>query len=195
MNHDASTEVGDHVPRGMKTRGPSSELPVNSRKCGSRVLPASTVEVRTSEFWCGHVREAELRTAFRAPPFPRGRHASQCAARAVPVPQTLDGKQVARVASWQEAKADPDAGALSRWTTADIRDRIMDGFGVHCTIKGVRRLMRRIGFRHVFPRPDRPKANFVDCGRNPQRFREAGGGGRSRQRVRGEFLGASPGKR
>ena len=71
----------------------------------------------------------------------------------------------------------------------------MDGFGVHCTIKGVRRLMRRIGFRHVFPRPDRPKANFADCGGIPQRFREAGGGGRSRQRVRGECLGASPGKR
>ena len=74
-------------------------------------------------------------------------------------PPMLDGEGTATVASWLEAGPDPDAGEPSRWTVADIRERIMDSFGVCYTLEGARRLMLRIGFRHVSPRPIHPKAD------------------------------------
>ncbi len=36
----------------------------------------------------------------------------------------------------------------------------MDGFGARCTLEGTRRLTLRIGFRHVSPRPVRPRAGL-----------------------------------
>ena len=69
------------------------------------------------------------------------------------------GARTATVASWLEAGPGPEAGEPSRWTVADIRERIMDSFGVRCTLEGARRLMLRIGFRHVSPRPVHPKAD------------------------------------
>ncbi len=74
-------------------------------------------------------------------------------------PPELDGARTAAVASWLEAGPDPEAGEPSRWTVADIRERIMDSFGVRCTLEGARRLMLRPGFRHVSPRPVHPKAD------------------------------------
>ena len=74
-------------------------------------------------------------------------------------PPMLDGEGTATVASWLDSGPDPDAGGPSRWTVADIRERIMDGFGVCYTLEGVRRLIRRLDFRHVSPRPVHPKAD------------------------------------
>ncbi|MDE0524650.1 MAG: IS630 family transposase, partial [Boseongicola sp.] len=74
-------------------------------------------------------------------------------------PPMLDGARTATVASWLEAGPDPEAGEPSRWTVADIRERIMDSFGVRYTLEGARRLMLRVGFRHVSPRPIHPKAD------------------------------------
>ncbi len=74
-------------------------------------------------------------------------------------PPKPGGERTAAVASWLEAGPDPEAGAPCRWTAAGIRDRIMDGFGVRHTVEGARRLMLRLGFRHVSPRPVHPKAD------------------------------------
>jgi len=74
-------------------------------------------------------------------------------------PPRLDGAGTAAVASWLEAGPGPGAGEPPRWTVADIRERIRDGFGVRHTPEGARRLMPRIGVRHVPPRPVRPRAD------------------------------------
>ena len=74
-------------------------------------------------------------------------------------PPMLDRERTATVASWLEDGPDPDAGEPSRWTVADIRGRIMDSFGVRYTLEGARRLMLRIGFRHMSPRPVHSKAD------------------------------------
>ena len=50
----------------MKPRGRASGPPANSRKCGSRALPASTVEARTSEFGFGPTRCAWTRPTGQA---------------------------------------------------------------------------------------------------------------------------------
>ena len=80
-------------------------------------------------------------------------------------PSLLDVERRAAVTTWLAAGPDPDAGEPSRWTVADIRERIMDSFGVRYTLEGVRRLIRRLGFRHVSPdrsipgRSPRPRRN------------------------------------
>ena len=74
-------------------------------------------------------------------------------------PPMLDGEGTATVASWLDFGPDPDAGEPSRWTVADIQERIMDSFGVCYTLEGARRLIRRLDFRHVSPRPVHPKAD------------------------------------
>ena len=51
------------------------------------------------------------------------------------------------VASWLEDGPDPDAGGPSRRAVADVRKRIADSFGVGCALEGVRRPVRRMGFR------------------------------------------------
>ncbi len=71
--------------------------------------------------------------------------------------------QAGEVVSWLDGGGgggpDPDAGGPSRWTVADIRARIADSFGVGCTLEGARRPVRRLGFRHMSPRPVHPKAD------------------------------------
>ena len=74
-------------------------------------------------------------------------------------PPMLDGEGTATVATWLESGPDPDAGEPSRRTVADIRERVADDFGVRYTLEGVRRLIRRPGFRHVSPRPVHPRAD------------------------------------
>ena len=73
-------------------------------------------------------------------------------------PPLLDRQRTETVASWLEDGPDPDAGEPSRWTAADVRERILTSFGVRYTVEGVRRLIHRLGFRHVSPRPVHPKA-------------------------------------
>ncbi len=67
--------------------------------------------------------------------------------------------QAGEVRSWLDGGPDPDAGGPSRWTVADVRKRIADSFGVGCTLEGARRLVRRLGFRHMSPRPVHPRAD------------------------------------
>ena len=74
-------------------------------------------------------------------------------------PRKLDARQTAELVSKIEAGTDPDAGEPSRWTLASVRQWIKDRFDVDYTVEGVRQMLRRLGFRHLSPRPIHPKAN------------------------------------
>ena len=74
-------------------------------------------------------------------------------------PPKLESGQAGEVRSWLDGGPDPDAGGPSRWTVADVRKRIAGSFGVGCTLEGARRLVRRLGFRHMSPRPVHPRAD------------------------------------
>ena len=74
-------------------------------------------------------------------------------------PRKLDARQTAELVSKIEAGTDPDAGEPSRWTLATVRQWIKDRFDVDYTVEGVRQMLRRLGFRHLSPRPIHPKAN------------------------------------
>ena len=74
-------------------------------------------------------------------------------------PPKLDGERTAEVAAWLDAGSDPDAGEPSRWTAGCIRERIAERFEVSCTVEDARRLMRRLGFRLMSPRPVHPRAD------------------------------------
>ncbi len=74
-------------------------------------------------------------------------------------PPKLENGQAGEVVSWLDGGPDPDAGGPSRWTVADLRARIADSFGVGCALEGARQLVRRLGFRHMSPRPVHPKAD------------------------------------
>ncbi len=74
-------------------------------------------------------------------------------------PRKLDASQTAELVSKIEAGTDPDAGEPSRWTLATVQQWIKDRFDVDYTVEGVRQMLRRLGFRHLSPRPIHPKAN------------------------------------
>ena len=52
-----------------------------------------------------------------------------------------------------EAGPEADADAPSRFRLCDIRKWILESFGVHYPLEGVRKLLRRLGFRRMPPRP------------------------------------------
>ena len=84
-------------------------------------------------------------------------------------PPMLDGERLLTVATWLEAGPDPDAGKPSRWTVADVWERVIDGFGVGYTLKDVHRLIRRLGFRHVSCGPVPPRRRSVTDSRSWRR--------------------------
>ena len=71
----------------------------------------------------------------------------------------LDEGQLAAVKGWVEDGPDLERDGVTRWRVADIAARIEREFGVRYTVEGVRRLLRRLGFRHVSARPLHPKAD------------------------------------
>jgi len=74
-------------------------------------------------------------------------------------PRKLDESQTAEPVSLIEGGSDPDAGEPSRWTLGMLQQWIDDRFEVDLTVEGVRQMLRRLGFRHLSPRPIHPKAN------------------------------------
>ncbi len=58
-----------------------------------------------------------------------------------------------------EAQPDPQKNPLSRWRLKDLQTLILEKFGLSYSLEGVRRLLGRLGFRHISPRPIHPKAN------------------------------------
>lgn len=87
-------------------------------------------------------------------------------------PPKLDEAQETHLVAWMDAGPDVDAGEPCRWTVADIRQWIKDCFDVDFTLEGVRRLIRRLGFRHVSPRPIHPRAKPEDQEAFRQNFRQ-----------------------
>ena len=72
-------------------------------------------------------------------------------------PHKLDESQTVELVSLIETGSDPDAGEPSRWTLGMIQQWIKDRFDVDFTVEGVRQMLRRLGFRHLSPRPIHPK--------------------------------------
>ena len=62
----------------------------------------------------------------------------------------------------------PETDGLVRWRVQDVKNKIQTNFGVKYSMEGTRRLMQRLGFRHVSPRPiqakpkDKFRENFQD---------------------------------
>ena len=71
----------------------------------------------------------------------------------------LDAQQLETVRGWMQEGPDLERDGLTRWRVADIAGKIRESFGIEYTVGGVRRLLRRMGFRHVSARPLRPKAD------------------------------------
>ncbi len=60
-------------------------------------------------------------------------------------PTILNLWRTAAVVSWPETGREPDVGELTRWTTADLRERITSSSGYRLTVGKERRLIRRLG--------------------------------------------------
>ncbi|MDE0306947.1 MAG: IS630 family transposase [Albidovulum sp.] len=71
----------------------------------------------------------------------------------------LDDSQFEEIARIVEAGPDPARDGVARWRLRDLRDWIDERFGVKFTLEGVRGLIRRLGFRHLSPRPFHPKSD------------------------------------
>ena len=69
-------------------------------------------------------------------------------------------------------EAGPEAEVPSRFRPCDIRNWILETFGVHYSLEGVRKLLRRLGFRHMSPRPLHRKADIEAQEDFCQNFRE-----------------------
>ena len=80
----------------------------------------------------------------------------------------LDEDQLKAISDWLEKGPDPETDGLVRWRVVDVMNKIQASFGVKYSMDGARRLMRRLGFRHVSPRPLHPKAKPKD----QEKFRE-----------------------
>ena len=65
----------------------------------------------------------------------------------------LDEDQLKVLSEWLEKGPDPETDGLVRWRVQDVMGKIQKGFGVKYSMEGTRRLMQRLGFRHVSPRP------------------------------------------
>ena len=65
------------------------------------------------------------------------------------------------VAGWIDADLDFGADVPSRFRLRDIVERIATIFSVRYSLKGVRKLLCRLGFRYVSPRPLHPKADLA----------------------------------
>ena len=80
----------------------------------------------------------------------------------------LNESQLKVISDWLEKGPDPETDGLVRWRVQDVKNKIQTNFGVKYSMEGTRRLMRRLGFRHVSPRPLHPKAKPKD----QEKFRE-----------------------
>ena len=78
----------------------------------------------------------------------------------------LDEGQLKVISDWLEKG--PETDGLVRWRVQDVKNKIQTNFGVKYSMEGTRRLMQRLGFRHVSPRPLLPKAKPKD----QEEFRE-----------------------
>jgi transposase len=76
-------------------------------------------------------------------------------ARRGPKPR-LSPEQAAEVKEWVRRGPDPAADGVVRWRRADLARAIAERFGVALASRSVGRLLRRLGFRRLAPRPRHP---------------------------------------
>lgn len=84
----------------------------------------------------------------------------------------LNDAQAAAVARVVEEGPDPQRDGVARRRLCDLRDWIEESFGAEYSAEGVRRLIRRLGFRHVSPRPFHPKADRAAQEKFRREFKE-----------------------
>jgi len=68
----------------------------------------------------------------------------------------LTAEQEAEVSGWVEAGPEVDKHGVVRWRRADLRDRIAERFGVALHERSVGKLLHRLRFRRLSPRPRHP---------------------------------------
>ena len=76
-------------------------------------------------------------------------------------PCRLSEPQLALLQEWLEAGPSPGADAPSRFRLCDIAKWILNILGVRYSLEGVRKLLLRMGFEHLSPRPLQPKADLA----------------------------------
>jgi transposase len=72
-----------------------------------------------------------------------------------PKPKLTAGQE-AEVSRWVDEGPDPAGDGVVRWRRADLRDRIAARFGVALHERSVGKLLARLGFRRLSPRPRHP---------------------------------------
>src|SRR5215469_5116667 len=70
-------------------------------------------------------------------------------------PASLSWVEQGKVASWVEEGADLARDGVVRFRRADLRDRIAAEFGVSLHERSVGKLLRRLDYRHLTPKPKR----------------------------------------
>ncbi len=68
----------------------------------------------------------------------------------------LTAEEEAEVSRWVDEGPDPAEDGVVRWRRADLRDRIAARFGVELHERSVGKLLARLGFRRLSPRPRHP---------------------------------------
>lgn len=77
--------------------------------------------------------------------------------RPQPGPQPrLTAEQEAKVAEWVEAGPDLAKDGVVRWRRVDLRGRIAERFGIELHERSVGKLLARLRFRRLSPRPRHP---------------------------------------
>ena len=87
-------------------------------------------------------------------------------------PPKLDARQKAQLVAWMDAGPDLEADEPCCWTVGDIRRWIKCRFDMDFTLEGVRRMIHRLDFRHMSPRPIHPRAKPEDQENFRQNFQQ-----------------------
>ena len=73
-----------------------------------------------------------------------------------PLP-SLSAEQRAKVTEWVEQGPDLERDGVVRWRCTDLQQRIMAEFVVRLHERTISKLLRRLGFKRLQPRPYHPK--------------------------------------
>ena len=76
-------------------------------------------------------------------------------------PPCLSAEQQAEVAEWVKQGPDVERDGVVRWRCVDLQRRIMREFEVQLHERTVGKLLRRLGFKRLQPRPYHPKKDVA----------------------------------
>jgi transposase len=74
-------------------------------------------------------------------------------------PARLNADQEAQLESWVEQGPDLAKDGVVRWRRLDLRERIMQRFGITMHERSVGKILRRLNFRRVSVRPQHPQSD------------------------------------